>query len=143
MTGLRDYLYVTLSQDNLKALGTPPKSGQTLSRATIRKYLKAEGYFRFKARKKLFLSRKHEQARLRWAKEHRAWTMEDWYCVIWTDEATFETGLETRSCYVTWKHGTAMELRYLKPTFKSGRSSIGGDYFGFKGAGPLFIERGR
>ena len=44
---------------------------------------------------------------------------------LWTDEAIFETGLDTRSCYVTRKHGTAMEVRYLKPIFKSGRSSIG------------------
>ncbi len=51
--------------------------------------------------------------------------MDDWYRVIWTDEATFETGLDTRSCYVTRKPGTAMESRYLKPTFKSGRSTIG------------------
>ena len=68
---------------------------------------------------------KNKQARLRWAKEHLGWTMEDWYRVIWTDEATFETRLDTRSCYVTRKHGTAMESRYLKPTFKSVRSSIG------------------
>lgn len=68
--------------DNLKALGTPSKSGQTLSRATVRKYLKANGYFRFKARKKPFLSSKHKQARLKWAKEHRGWTMDDWYRVI-------------------------------------------------------------
>lgn len=104
------------------ALGTPSKSGTTLSR---RRYLKAEGYFRFQARRKPFETDKHKAARLKWAKEHRNWTMDDWYRVIWTDEATFETGLDTRSCYVTRKQGDAMEYRYLKPTFKSGRSSIG------------------
>ena len=51
--------------------------------------------------------------------------MGDWGRVIWTDEATFETGLDTRSCYVTRRKGTAMESRYLKPTFKSGRSTVG------------------
>ena len=45
--------------------------------------------------------------------------------VIWTDEATFETGLDTRTCYVTRRPGTAMEARYLKPTFKSGRTTLG------------------
>ena len=136
MTGLRDYLYEPNPQDNLKAIRTPSKSGQTLFRATIRKHLKADEYFKFKARKKPFLSSKHKKARLRWAKEHRAWTTEDWYRIIWIAEATFETGLDTRSCYVTRKHGTAIELRYFKPTFKSRRSSIsiwGGITLGLKG----------
>lgn len=35
--------------NNLKALDTPSKSGQILSRVTVRKYLKANRYFRFKA----------------------------------------------------------------------------------------------
>ena len=111
--------------DNLKALGTPSKSSHTLSQPTVRKYLRDEGFFRFKARKKPYLSPKHKKDRLRWGKEHLRWTIEDWSRVIWTDEATFETGLDSRSCYVTRKIGTAMEARYLKPTFKSGRSTIG------------------
>ena len=43
------------SHNNLKALSTPLKSGYTLSKPTIRKYLKSKGFFRFKARKKLYL----------------------------------------------------------------------------------------
>ncbi len=91
----------------------------------VRKYLKADGYFRFKAQKKLFLSSKNKQANLRWAKEHLGWTMEDWYRVIWTDEATFETGLDTR------KHGTAMESRQDWEIFYW---HLGRHYSGFKGA---------
>ena len=45
--------------DDLKALGTPSKSGQAFFPATVRKYLKADGYFVFKARKKPFLSSKN------------------------------------------------------------------------------------
>ena len=41
------------------------------------------------------------------------------------DEATFETGLDSRTCYVTQKPGTAMDSRYLKPTFKSERITLG------------------
>ena len=71
------------------------------------------------------LDSKNKQARLKWAKEHLRWTMEDWYRVIWSDEAIFETGLDTKSCYVTRKQGTAMEPRYFKPTFKSAESFMG------------------
>ena len=81
--------------DNLLALTTPSKTGQKVSKTTVRRYLKAAGYLRFKARKNPYLNKKHKQARLRWVKKHADWTMEDWYRVIWTDEATSETGLDT------------------------------------------------
>ncbi len=84
--------------DTLNALSTPSKSGSIISRTTIRKYLKAVGYFRFKARRKSFLFDKHKAARLKWAKEYKGWTLEVWLHVIWTDKAIFETGLDTRSC---------------------------------------------
>ena len=51
--------------DNLHALSNPSKSGYTIGRTTIWQYLKAAGFFWFKARKKLFLSDKHKAARLK------------------------------------------------------------------------------
>ena len=111
--------------DNLAALSTPFKLGTTFSCKTVRAYLKAVNYLRFKARKKPYLTKKHKEARLCWVRKHLGWTLEDWKGVIWTDEATFKTGLDLRTCYVTRKPGTAMESRYLKPTFKSGRTTLG------------------
>ena len=43
--------------------------------------------------------------------------------VIWTDKATFETKADTCSCYVSRKKDTAIKSKYLKFTFKSGRST--------------------
>ncbi len=63
--------------DNLAALGTPSKSGHKLSQGTVRSYLKTADYLRFKARRKPFLTQKHKEARLRWAREHVDWTLED------------------------------------------------------------------
>ena len=51
--------------DNLYALSTLSKSGHTINQTTIQQYLKAVGFFRFKARKKPFLSVKHKAARLK------------------------------------------------------------------------------
>ena len=56
--------------DNLAALGTLSRSGHTLSRGTVRSYLKVAGYLRFKACRKPFLTQKHKDARLRWPGEH-------------------------------------------------------------------------
>ena len=37
-------------------------------------------------KKKPFLSKKHKNERLKFAKEHKDWTMDDWKRVIWSDE---------------------------------------------------------
>ncbi len=52
-------------RDNFAALVTLFKTGTTSHRVTIRRYLKIAGYLRYKARRKLFLSFKHKQARLK------------------------------------------------------------------------------
>ena len=46
---------------------------------------------------------------------------------------TFETGLDTRSCYVTRRKGTAME-------WEKYHWHLGGHSFGEKGPRPLFAE---
>ncbi len=71
------------------------------------------------------MSDKHKAARLKWAKENKGWTLENWLPVIWIDKAIFEIDLDTRSCYITRRKGMAIVSRYLKPKFKSGRRTIG------------------
>lgn len=44
---------------------------------------------------------------------------------IWTDESTFKTRFGANPTYVTKKKDTTYESRYLKPTFKSGQSTVG------------------
>lgn len=50
--------------DNLKALSTPSKSGYTFSKPIVWKYLRSEGFFRFKALKMPYLSLKYKKDRL-------------------------------------------------------------------------------
>ena len=114
----------TNSHDNLLALITFSKADQQISKITVRRYLKTTDYLRFKARKKSFLNNKHKQARLKWAKKHADWTMKNWYRVIWTNEITFETELDTRFCYATRKKETVMKSRYLKLIFKSEKTTV-------------------
>ncbi len=86
--------------DSIAALDTPSKSGTMLSCKTVRAYLNPAGYLQLKARRKPYLTKKHKEARLHWVYEHPGWTLEDWKGVIWTDETTFETSLDVRTCYV-------------------------------------------
>jgi hypothetical protein len=111
-------------RNNFAALVISFKTGTIIHRVTTRRYLRVYDYLRYKTRSKLFLSSKHKRIRLKWAREHEKWTLADWLHVIWTDEITFETGLDTRTCYVSRKQSTTMKARYLKLTFKSERSTL-------------------
>ncbi len=66
-----------IRHDSLAALGAPSKSGSKLSRGTVRSYLKAAGYPRFKTRRQPFLTQNNRDARPCWMQEHLGWTLED------------------------------------------------------------------
>jgi len=53
---------------------------------TVRRALKDVGNLVAKKKKKPALNATHRCNRLRWAIEHRHWTVEDWKSVIWSDE---------------------------------------------------------
>jgi transposase len=112
-------------KETLLALCTPSKSGTLLSRTTTRKYLQKGERYAFRPRKKPFLKPEHKKARVRWAKIRRSWEVEDWGGICWSDEATFEVGYDATPSWVRRPKGKAYESKYLKPTFKSGRSSVG------------------
>lgn len=103
--------------------GTIADSGLHISEPTARKCLLKAGASSRLAIVKPFLSRKHCQARLAFAKAHVSWTPEHWEHVIWTDESSFQTGqLHGRPC--VWRRSKD-ELRpnCLVPSFRSARPS--------------------
>lgn len=51
-------------------LSTLSKSDHILFQAIVQFYLKVANYLQFKAQRKLFLTQKHEDNRLRWACKH-------------------------------------------------------------------------
>jgi hypothetical protein len=111
----------TNSRDDFATLSSFSKVTHSIHRVTIRSYLRIADYLRFKTRKKSFLKFKHKLVRLKWAREHVNWTLENWMHVIWTNEITFETDLNIRSDYVSRRKDIAMKCRYLKFTSKSNR----------------------
>jgi hypothetical protein len=82
------------------------------------------GYHKRRARKKPFLSAKHWQVRLAWARERQDWTIQQWKRVIWTDECSFEVDHDGSQTWVWRKVGEQFLDACLKPTFKSGRTSV-------------------
>ena len=60
---------------------------QKLSPITIRRRLHEFGFRGYKARKKPLLSRRNIERRLKFAKNHKNWTAEDWTKVLWSDKS--------------------------------------------------------
>lgn len=109
----------------LACLGTPSKSGYRLSRNTTRQYLAKNEYYAFRPRRKPYLTEDHKRQRCEFACKWQHLKPEDVACICFSDESTFELGIDTTPPWVRRKHGTAYESKNLKPTFKSGRSAVG------------------
>jgi hypothetical protein len=58
-----------------------------LARATVLRLLKKAGYAKRPTTEKPILKSVHYAAWLKWAREHKYWSIEDWDRVIWSDES--------------------------------------------------------
>jgi transposase len=127
----------------LFALATPSKSTRQLGRNTVRKILKAAGKAKRRPRKKPFLKPEHKYWRRKWCNTEKR-SKRDWDKVCWSDEVTFEVGEDGSIFYVTRGPKEECLEKNLKPSFKSGRTSVGvwSCYCGDE-MGPLvIIEKG-
>jgi len=133
----------TDTKESLFALATPSKSGQQLGRNTVRKILKEAGKSKRKPRRKPYLKAEHKAGRRVWCKAEKR-NKRDWNKVCWSDEVTFEVGDDGSVFYVTRAPGEEYLEKNLRPSFKSGRTSVGvwSCYCGSE-MGPLvIIEKG-
>jgi hypothetical protein len=111
-------------RETLFALCTPSKSGKKLGRNTVRKVLKSYGKAKRRPRKKPWLRPENQTKRLKWSKEEKK-GKRDWDTVCWSDEVTFVVGEDGTVFYVTRAPGEEHLPKNLKPTFKSGRTTLG------------------
>ena len=112
------------TKDPLAVLGTPSKSGKQLDQGTVRKILKRHGKAKQRAREKPYLSKLHKKVRFQRCKALKADKTLDHMNIYWSDEATFEIGHDGRIVWVTRAPGEEFLEKNLKPSFKSGRSSV-------------------
>ena len=61
-----------------------------VSTSTVKRQVRDAGLLGRVEKKKPYLRLANKKKRLRWPKEHRHWTEEDWKKVLWTDESKFE-----------------------------------------------------
>ena len=99
------------------------KSGSG-SANTIRTTLLRMGVKKYKAIKKPGLRPSNRAARLKFAREHRAWTVEDWRKVVWTDETSVSTAGNSATVWVFRKPGERLHPSCVIPTYKSGHVTV-------------------
>ena len=71
-----------------------------VSTSTVKRRLWDAGLLGRVAKKKPYLRLANKKKALRWAKEHRYWTEEDWKKVLWTDKSKFEVFGSHRRTFV-------------------------------------------
>ena len=98
--------------------------GQQIGAHTVRRRIKAYGLISGVAKKKPFISPKNRKHRLKWAREHASWTVEDWRSVIWSDETKFNMFGSDGVIRVWRERGKAMDPKYLRGTVKHGGGSV-------------------
>ena len=114
------------TSDTLKVLAMPSKSSRQLHYNTVRTILKSHGIKKHKPHKKPYLKPEHRTQRLLWSRAEKQ-GKRDWNKVCWSNEVTFEVGHDSTTVYVSRRSGKkeAFLDKNLKPSFKSGRTSVG------------------
>jgi hypothetical protein len=68
---------------------TKPIEGFDIHRSTVDKYLKMEGLKTYVQQKKRGFTKDQKAARLKFARDHLNWTVDDWKQVMFSDETIF------------------------------------------------------
>ena len=111
---------------------------------TVVTVLRASDYHKRIQRPKPFLTKKQKALRLLFARKHKHWTEKDWENVMFTDECNIELGLDSRVIRVWRRPGEEFLEECVKPTFKSGRTSVGmWSYVFGDEIGPVVLLDGR
>ena len=94
-----------------------------VSTSTVKRRLRDTGLLGRVAKKKPYLRRANKRKWLRWAKEHRHWTEEDWKKMLWTDKSKFEVFGSHRRTFVRRRSEKMLE-ECLTPSVKHGWGNV-------------------
>jgi len=115
-------------------------SGLNISTTTVSRRLKEHDLVKRIARRKPMLTAHHMATRLRWAMEHRNWTVQQWGTVIWSNETLVQIGFDFKQTLVFCRPREEAAQGCTTVSFKGSRVSImvWGCFHGTQ-LGPLLI----
>lgn len=87
--------------------------------------------------KKPWISKKNRAARLKFAKEHKDWTIEQWKRILWSDESKNNLFGSDGRRFVRRPAGKRFDKNYIRPTVKHSASVMPWGAFHYNGVVPL------
>ena len=95
-----------------------------ISETTIHHRRDEAGLKSYIAAEKPGLQPENVAERLEWALCYKDWTVEDWKCVIWSDECSIWIGVNPQRQWVIRPQGERLNPKYVKKTFKGSRVKV-------------------
>lgn len=99
-------------------------SGVNISSRTVARRLIESGLRDHMAVKKPLLRRANKVKRLRWARDHKNWTVERWKLVLWSDESKFDMFGSKRRFFVRRCSSEKYHPDCVQPTVKHGGGNV-------------------
>ncbi|EAL59155.1 transposase [Wolbachia endosymbiont of Drosophila ananassae] len=109
---------------NLTPKGACLAINKNVSEWTARRALQDIGYMSIVKKNKPALSDKNVKARLKFAKDHKNWTIDDWKRVVWSDESKFNRFQSDGKQYCWIRPGDRVQRHHVKQTVKHGGGNI-------------------
>ena len=111
-------------------------AGFAISSSTVRRRLLEKGRKARRPLKKQLLTEDMKRTRLRWANDHKHWTVEDWRRVLFSDESHFYVQGQ-RSQHVRRSAGEPISASHLNQSVKYPDKKMFWGCFTYKGVGPI------
>ncbi len=113
-------------------------TGNEVGKNTIRRALYEMGYHSRIALRKPYISESNRRFRLKWTRERRSWTINEWKKVIWSDESRFTLFQNDGKVHVWRLPKEKYDVNCLVPTVKHGGGGVMmWGCFSWYGMGPL------
>jgi|APFre7841882793_1041355.scaffolds.fasta_scaffold10376_2 transposase len=117
-------------------------AGGSISPSTVQRRLAEAGFVARIKRKKPWLKPSHRAARLRWAREHKDWTEDQWAAVLWSDESRFKLFRSDGREWCWVRESLPAYMRPTKSTVKDRTGVMVWGCFSASGVGNLTTIKG-